>query len=188
MIAILGWGSLLWDKREDFDKQRERWQYDGPALKLEFSRISESRGNALTLVIDPDHGSDCEVAYCLSKRNNLHDAIADLRCREGTTLVKIGYLDLTSGKLRSRDGGSKNAIKTWATDKKIESVIWTDLDSNFLNKKGAAFSVTGAISHLKELGPEAKSKAAEYVWRAPEFVKTTLRSKLQKEPWFAVEP
>ena len=56
-IAILGWGSLLWDKRAEFDwfeKQYEQWQCDGPTLKLEFSRVSESRGNALTLVLDTD--------------------------------------------------------------------------------------------------------------------------------------
>ena len=43
-IALLGWGSLLWDEDEEFDDLHGRWRYDGPALKLEFSRISKSRG------------------------------------------------------------------------------------------------------------------------------------------------
>lgn len=69
-IAILGWGSLLWDtSHKDFDEQREDWRFDGPALKLEFSRKSAKRRlNALTLVIDPTHGQSCQVAYALSKR------------------------------------------------------------------------------------------------------------------------
>jgi hypothetical protein len=39
-IAILGWGSLLWDKRPEFDEQHDEWQFDGPKLKIEFSRVS----------------------------------------------------------------------------------------------------------------------------------------------------
>ena len=40
------------------------------------------------------------------------------------------------------------------------------------------------LSHMKTLTPEGKVKAAEYIWRAPEFVKTPVRTALQKEPWF----
>ena len=39
-IAILGWGSLLWDEHAEFDKEHNDWQLEGPSLKLEFSRIS----------------------------------------------------------------------------------------------------------------------------------------------------
>jgi hypothetical protein len=49
-IAILGWGSLLWDKsKREFDDQHDGWRFDGPVLKIEFSRISSSHDNALTL-------------------------------------------------------------------------------------------------------------------------------------------
>lgn len=51
-IAILGWGSLIWDERPEFDSHHEEWTSGGPVLQLEFSRISESRKGALTLVID----------------------------------------------------------------------------------------------------------------------------------------
>lgn len=77
-IAILGWGSLLWDKAEvEFDQQHAEWKFDGPALKLEFSRKSSSRLNALTLVIDALNGHECQVAYTLSKRRSPEEAIAD---------------------------------------------------------------------------------------------------------------
>lgn len=62
-IAIPGWGSLIWDKRPEFDKHHEQWLQDGPVLKLEFSRISESRKDALTLVIDGVNGSECKTSY-----------------------------------------------------------------------------------------------------------------------------
>src|SRR5256885_15588809 len=65
-IAILGWGSLLWEGGADFDRHHEDWQFDGPTLRLEFSRMSPSRLGALTLVIDPLHGSPA------TNRGNLH--------------------------------------------------------------------------------------------------------------------
>ena len=77
-IAILGWGSLIWDKQPEFDNQHaDDWQYDGPCLKLEFSRVSERRNNALTLVLDPDNGKCCRVAYTLSRRENPDDTICE---------------------------------------------------------------------------------------------------------------
>ncbi|TIT04035.1 MAG: hypothetical protein E5W72_01625 [Mesorhizobium sp.] len=85
-IAILGWGSLIWDKRPEFDEKHAPWEDDGPALKLEFSRISDTRNGALTLVIDTDYGQERIVQYALSTRTNPADAVADLRCREGTVI------------------------------------------------------------------------------------------------------
>jgi cation transport regulator ChaC len=89
-VAVLGWGSLLWDCRPEFDEQCGTWQFDGPVLPLEFSRVSQGRDDALTLVIDEQYGQQCKIAYRLSKRKLHEDAIADLRCREGTTLRSIG--------------------------------------------------------------------------------------------------
>ena len=34
-IAILGWGSLLWDERPEFDGQHGDWKFDGPVVPLE---------------------------------------------------------------------------------------------------------------------------------------------------------
>jgi hypothetical protein len=51
-IGILGWGSLLREGGLDFDRWHGPWEYDGPTLKLEFSRVSENCLKALTLVIE----------------------------------------------------------------------------------------------------------------------------------------
>lgn len=184
-IAILGWGSLLWEGGEQFENQHSAWQYDGPSLKLEFSRISSSRLGALTLVIDPEHGSMTTVAWCLSKRNDPLDAICDLRCREGTTVQNIGRVFL--GNMRrnhSFNKASRQAVVSWARAKQLDVVVWTDLQSNFSDKKGTPFSIQASLSYLRTLSPEAKSKAAEYIWRAPDFVQTPLRAALQQESWF----
>jgi len=183
-IAILGWGSLLWQPGGDFGNSIELpWKTDGPTLPIEFSRISTSRGGALTLVIDPKNGSNTTVAWCLTKRAQLEDAVADLRCREGTNMANIRSL-----RLDEQPAGPtvvEKAILDWATDRKLDAVSWTALQSNFEEKTGQAFSIEQAIAHLKSLSVDGKVKAVEYVWKAPDFVQTPLRSALQREPWFS---
>lgn len=183
-IAILAWGSLLWDGGTKFDRWHDPWEYDGPQLRLEFSRISASRSGALTLVIDEEHGSPTSVAWSLSRRTGTDDAVCDLRAREGTTIENIGRIAVNPRKPRDEP---ENPIIVWARLKKLDSVVWTALNSNFEEKRKQPFSVSAAIAYLKTLDPAGKAKAAEYVWRAPMFVKTDLRSVLQREPWFSEE-
>ena len=189
-IALLGWGSLLWEGGLDFDKYRDEWKFDGPQVQLEFSRISMRRLGALTLVIDPEHGALTAVAWCLSRRRCVDDAICDLRCREETTLENIGRLVVPemspSVGGAPRNEANADPMVTWARNKNVGVVIWTALKSNFMSKRKCPFSVPAAISYLNTLPPEGKVKAAEYVWRAPAFVQTPLREALQQEPWFAV--
>ena len=185
-IAILGWGSLLWDKRQEFDEQHDEWQFDGPSLKIEFSRISKTRNGALTLVLDAKNGKECQVAYALSKRKNPDDAICDVRSREGTILENIGFHFVDKSRHQARDEEVLKAVQNWASKKKIDVVIWTDLKSNFQEKseRKKPFSIETALSHIQALDSQGKAKAAEYVWRTPTFVTTPLREALQSQPWF----
>jgi hypothetical protein len=180
--AILGWGSLLWEGGSEFDKIHESWQSDGPTLNLEFSRASDSRLGALTLVIDNAHGTPTRVAWCISKRRTLEDALCDLRSREGTTLDKIGRVTVTAEMAGADARVPDEEIIAWARAKHLEAVIWTALSSNFQEKTKQPFSIDAALSYLKKLTPAGKAKAAEYIWRAPDFVKTSLRSAVQREP------
>lgn len=184
-IAILGWGSLLWEGAAEFDRWHEQWDYDGPTLKIEFSRISETRLGALTLVIDEDHGSPTTVAWCLSKRQNPEDTICDLRCREDTTIKNIGRIFVASYVECFDRNNEEHAIAAWAKEKQIDVVAWTSLKSNFKEKAKRTFSVEEVISYVKTLDSEGKVKAAEYVWKAPNFVQTPVRAALQREPWFS---
>lgn len=63
-------------------------------------------------------------------------------------------------------------------------MIWTALESNFQEKTKQKFSTIAAIAYLNSLVVEAKVKAAEYIWCAPSFVKTPLRTAIEIEPWF----
>ena len=95
-IAILGWGSLIWDKESEKGKEFDCWyeskweQAKDLKLPLEFSRISTSRKKALTLVIDNENGTKCCVYYALSKLKRLEDTICNLQRREGTGYEDIG--------------------------------------------------------------------------------------------------
>ncbi|TGT91269.1 MULTISPECIES: hypothetical protein [unclassified Mesorhizobium] len=187
-IAILAWGSLIWDDRwPSFDDQREDWLEDGPVLPLEFSRVSKTRKGALTLVIDRDNGSECKVMYAISRRKNPADAIADLRDREGTIMDHMGFYYAKEPE-RKCVPAIPAAIRAWAKKKKFDVVVWAGMPSNFSAKnavkRGEAFSIDTAVAHLQKITPEGKAAAATYVWRAPGLVVTKLRTRLQAEPWF----
>jgi len=184
-IALLGWGSLLWDKSDrEFDKHHSGWMFDGPVLKLEFSRKSTKRLNALTLVIDRIHGEECKVAYALSKRGTFERALTDLKEREGTNRKNIGYAFTDgSGSRQGRDADSVDAILRWAHGAALDVVLWTDLPGDFDSVPKNDF-LTAAVNHVQQLRADAKALAAEYVWRAPAFIVTPLRTALQAEPWF----
>lgn len=193
-FAVLGWGSLLWDKRpefEDFNSRLGAWDPAGPALRLEFARVSSSRKGALTLVLvqEPD-GGVCQVSFASIKREKLEDAVCDVRCREGCNLADVGYCYVGTAEARGRDPTLVAAVRAWGAAKKLDAVVWTDLPSNFADKSDpkAPFSIPAALAHLQKCSPEGKSLAAEYVWRAPDFVKTPLRTTLQAAPWFAAPP
>jgi hypothetical protein len=186
-IAILGWGSLLWDARSDFDSQIGPWKYDGPTIPIEFSRVSSTRGKALTLVIDEHNGALCQVAYATSRRKNPDEAIADLRQRERCPLARIGCLFADKVRNPKQSPQTYWAVAAWAKTKSFDMVVWTALASNFeeesCNKKN--FTIPNAIEHLQSLDADGKAKAAEYVWRAPAFAMTPLRDVLEAEPWFS---
>lgn len=181
-IGLLGWGSLLWDEGEVFASTHGRWHFDGPVLPLEFSRISRSRAGALTLVVDGEHGSSVQTAYCVSHRTVLDDAVADLRLREGTTDQNIGYVCLSDGSRRARDPAVADTIATWAGFAGFDAVVWTDLPANFEAVTGSRFSVDAAIHHLATLESPGQEAARTYLVRAPEFVRTPLRAAISGRP------
>lgn len=183
-IAILGWGSLIWDERPEFDQHHHQWQFDGPQLPIEFARISKTRTGALTLVLNSEFGAHCTVAFARSKRSDPEDAICDLRSREGTTRKNIGYLFSNGSAQQARDTTALVTIAAWAKVKSFDVVVWTDLPSNFQAETGQPFSVSAALKHVASLPPDGMAAAAAYVWQAPEFVVTPLRAELQAQPWF----
>ena len=180
-IAILGWGSLLWEGGSAFDKTHAAWRCDGPILKIEFSRISQRRAGALTLVIDPANGVPTRVAWCLSLRDTVGEAVEDLRMREETSVQNIGVVVLGAHS-RSADQDTVDEVTKWAGGRNLVGVIWTDLRGNFERRTGKRFSYDAALNYVAGLSGEARGRALEYIRRAPSFVRTPVRDALSNMP------
>ena len=178
-IALLGWGSLIWEPGSLKGHVRGGWKTGGPELPLEFSRKSTSRSGALTLVIDSAYGAKCLTRCITSARRKLDRAIADLEDREGVTSGdSIGFVNLTSSESRGGAEETVNAIRSWAEKRNYDAVVWTALQSNFKN-----YSVERAVRYLAELPREGKVKAKEYIENAPREVVTPLRKALVDFEW-----
>lgn len=170
-IAILAWGSLVWDKEheaaEAFDEQHGSWSDDGPMLMIELSRISKvSRPGVMTYVIDKD-GSACRVKWALSERMTCSESIDDLKKREkATSKGSIGFKNLKTNERCGRDESSLKVIENWARAKEIDAAIWTDLRPNFSEETGRECSTQAVLEHVKK-SADARRKTIEYVIRAP---------------------
>lgn len=186
-IAFLGWGSLIWDRRPKFDSKRGLWASDGPVLPLEFCRIASSRKGALVLVIDRKLGTNVQVLHALSLRDDPKDALSDLRSREGTSTRNIGFVDLVAGKQRGRDPEAVATIKIWAKQKRLQVVVWTDLESNFKSKKSVEFSNEAALEHLQGLDKAGRREAVKYIVKAPKQIDTQFRQWLASVDWFTAQ-
>lgn len=177
-IAVLGWGSLIPCPGEL--SIGGGWQADGPVLRIEFSRVSAD--GRLTLVIDPDHGSDVKTQFVQSTHLNRDDAILNLRRREGTTKPNIGFCTRT-GQERSQHQQALPPIREWLNASSFDAVIWTDLRSNFLEKRHAEFSIDAAFDYLEGLANVCKANARDYINRSPEQTQTALRQNLRSRGW-----
>lgn len=175
-VAILGWGSLLWDPK-DLATEGE-WQPDGPRLPIEFARISGKNKNRLTLVC-LEGGPRIRTYWINSNKTRLSEAREDLRSREGkrVDIGQIGYV--------ARGGCSwvvpfhqiTKTLREWLAIKRdLDAVIWTGLDSNFLREPRRDFSVERGVEWLSELVKQRKhAKAEEYIRKAPPQTDTRLR-------------
>ena len=174
-IAILGWGSLIWDARllsintTLFDNG---WSSDGPDLPIEFSRVSTDK--RLTLVIDP-LVPNVRVLYAISLFDNIEQAIENLAKREGSNTSRIGYL-IKNGESFPTDFKYNHNLLTWLETKiDIDAVIWTNLESNFQIKTRKNYSVENALEYIQLLNNESKKIAVEYIMNAPSQINTKFR-------------
>lgn len=184
-IAILGWGSLIWDKR-DLPIVGD-WQKDGPKLRIEFSRISKKgeRAGCLTLVIDERSEEESISLYAASPRTDLAQAIADLCAREGTSSDDIGFCEVAARRFApnalNRHPKSCERICDWAAEKKYDVVVWTALARRFKDVVGIQFSPAAALNYLSGLPAPTKKKAFAYIHSAPEQTMTPFRRLLLEQ-------
>jgi hypothetical protein len=185
-IAVLAWGSLVWDRRElqvatDFEP-------NGPLLPIEFCRVSGD--GRLTLVVDETFGAVCTIHSAPSAIQSLDGAIENLRLREGMpNAQQVGFVETASGSqsdtAMQRHPEAITAIAAWAASNGYDAAIWTALASNFdePDKGGEPFSVTAAIRYLETLVSRdgaAFTRALAYIRKAPNEVETPVRDEVNK--------
>jgi hypothetical protein len=170
-IACIGWGSLVWDP--GVLRCVGAWQVDGPQLPIEFARVS--RDGRLTLVLTP--GADpVQTLWCAVNYNSCEVAQAALAGREGAGVHAIG---LWPGPSPRHAIGSPE-IALWGRDRGFDAVIWTALCPRFNGLDGVGpKSAAAAAAYLAGLDDAQQARAAEYVRRAPDQVKTGFRAVLE---------
>jgi hypothetical protein len=175
-IAILAWGSLIWDPRNL--KVNGAWKEDGPLLPVEFARISQDL--RLTLVIRPS-SKQVKVLYIESAFTELNEAIKNLQERERCTdSISIGFVNFIDGSfnIKRTPEEIKQELTNWNATKNYDAIIWTDLGQNFRNNTKMEFNIHNAKRHLSGLKPLEYEAAKNYILKAPEQIKTQYRKQL----------
>jgi hypothetical protein len=183
-VAILGWGSLLWDLDDLAPKVAGGWDLRaGPRLPMEFSRISPKRRMSLVVCLDPEHGAGCATHAIRSTRGEVAEAVADLAARERATPERIGWAD-AAGRGAGRMPEVVAAVGEWCAARGWDAAVWTDLEPNFREITGAAFSIADGIGYLRTLDDGGLGEARRYIRQAPGTTRTPLRRALACDPWW----
>jgi len=183
-VAILGWGSLLWNPGEL--RNRRQWQSDGPWLPIEFARTSNlnernGRRPYLSLVTQPDVGL-IRTYWDMSALTEILKARANLQTRENCGISEVACLPAEGAIWSSAVPGLESRVQDWLDRKKsdIDAVIWTNLDWKIpgVNK----FTAEHAMNWLRALRNDGKSDTAEeYMRRAPSQTDTCVRRQAREE-------
>lgn len=185
-IAVIGWGSLIWDLDDLAPKVEGDWLMGaGPALPFEFSRISPKRKMGLAVCLDPEHGERCRTNVITSLRREIHRAAEDLRQRERAPAIdRIGAFCAGTGFLRARLAPVGEAVRAWVEATGAAGAVWTDLEPNFAEVRGEPFSVPRAVAYLQGLTGESREEAVRYIEYAPAATDTPLRRALAGATWW----
>lgn len=184
-IAILGWGSLIWQPKDLKYNKELGWDKNGPYLPIEFSRISGD--GRVTLIID-NNAKQVQTLYAISLYEKLDEAILDLAVREGCLKDKIGRYDKGSGEFIPNNFSYQKEIKEWIKNTYCDAVIWTNLGKRFKNKIGLTHSDKNVIQYLETLPEETKVFAEEYIRKAPKQIETPIRKVIEEKfEWNFIE-
>ena len=174
MIACIGWGSLIWDKR-DLDVDGE-WRVDGPLLPVEFVR--QSNNGRITLVLAQGRGP-VPTLWSLFRTRDLAQARESLRVCEH--IPRSRAADLIAHWRPGEDYAPEPhaTISAWARAKNLEAAVWTNLGPKFAGTDGRVPSEVEVVDYLRALGGQERTRAEEYVRRAPRQIETAYRRAIE---------
>ncbi len=181
MIAVLGWGSLIWDPRELV--LENPWVGNGPMIRVDYLRRSSR--NRVTLVL---HQSAAEVpslstSYAGSNWTRVRDMLV---LREGVTAQPEAIHHWTTGE---GEGVNIAGLPKWAESNGVDHVLWTALPPRWDRIDGRVPTLEQVVGFLEGLRPDRHHAAEEYVRRTPAQVMTTIREAIQvRLGWTTVPP
>ena len=166
-IIYLGWGSLLWDIKY-LKLKGDDWIKTDLEIPLEFSRISDRGRGRLTLVIEPEFGTKNRVWERPANTKNLNIAIRRLMKREGTTVGKICYYNAQTDQERvmGLPESVVKPIREWCKKKKYDAVVWTGLESNWVQLRGSHFTPTDGVRYFMGAYDRVQTEILNYIYQA----------------------
>ncbi len=184
-IAIIGYGSLIWDLDDLAPNVAGPWRRGaGPLLPVEFSRISPKRKQALVLVVDDEAEAPSPTSVIASARAHLDDAVTDLARRERCPPERLG-MAAKGGRYRiGRSAPALAAVEAWLATSPYDAAVWTELDGNFAQHTGTPFTLAAAHAYLQRLTGESLAEAWRYLENAPEETNTPLRRHMRAQDWW----
>lgn len=187
-IAVIGWGSLIWDIDNLAPFVSGEWMMRaGPALPMEFARVSPKRKMGLAVCLDAEYGDACATHAIRSVRSDILLAAEDLRARERATPEMIGYIHPATGAVRAATDRVASVFADWCAATGAAGAVWTDLNQNFHEATGQVFSVPRAVDYLKTLTGESLEEAVRYIEFAPETTSPPLRRALAQDDWWRAQ-
>ena len=184
-IAIIGYGSLIWDLDNLEPHVAGPWQRGaGPRLPVEFSRISPKRKRALVLVVDETTQTPSPTSVIASARAHLDDAVADLARREQCRPERLGMATRGGKPALSHLPLALAAVEAWLGSSPYDAALWTELDGNFAAQTGTAFSLVAAELYLRALTGDSLAEAWRYLEFAPAETDTPLRRHMRAQDWW----
>lgn len=133
----------------------------------------------LTLVID-SAAARVPTLWAELRCNSLQQAREALRDREGIEGLGIKSI----GSVPSSHGvryAFADEIEGWARAVGTEAVVWTALPARYARRTGVAPTADEAVRYLAGLSGDQRIKAEEYVRRTPTQIRTTYRSRFERE-------
>ena len=185
-VACLGWGSLIWDPLSlaipRTENREDAWAEDGPELAVEYAR--ESRGGRLTLVLLP---SVAAVPTLWAKFTVQSLAVARENLADRENIEPRHREEWIAHWVRGDGCASETQaiVESWARDRDVDAVVWTDLPPKAGGHNGIAPSLQEALTFLKSRTGEEWKAAEEYIRKTPRQIRTAFRSVFERElGWF----
>ncbi len=186
-IAVLGWGSLVWDPDGRTGSPLKvspgsEWSATGPELPVEFARIAQN--GRLTLIVVPGYEVVSRTSWILSAESDFEKAALNLADREVITSPpkrrsRIHGIDSDGTQRGPINGAVAATVSRWLNDRDdVDAAVWTGLEGRdrWRDHGFDSFTVDNALTYLAKADTGANREIVfEYIRNAPPETDTPVR-------------